>query len=84
MDKYTMQKCKFYKTKLYKFYQNNMCKIINNSKYKIIVDKTDDKNIKLYSEARIGMEWKSKHKYELYGIVEHNGGMGGGHYTSYV
>ena len=38
-----------------------------------------------YKNAKIDDEWKNKkHNYELYGIVSHGGGMGGGHYVAFV
>ena len=49
-----------------------------------IVKSDDSDNINLYSNAKVDEEWEDKHKYELYGIVTHSGGMGGGHYVAYV
>lgn len=69
MDKYTMQECKFW---------------VFPVAHLALVSTNDSENINLFENAKVDEEWEYKHKYELYGIVTHSGGMGGGHYIAYV
>ena len=49
-----------------------------------VVSKEDKELYEAYTNSKIEDEWKDKHIYELYGVVSHGGGMGGGHYVAYV
>ena len=49
------------------------------------VHKDDTEQLQEYRNFKTnGKSWKSRVMYRLYGIVSHAGGMGGGHYVSFV
>ncbi len=48
------------------------------------VAKEDSDMVDKYETAKEGVKWEARHRYELYGIVSHSGGMGGGHYKAYT